>query len=341
MTTFKKAELTERFNFVKNVISKNSTIPSLTMMHISILGNKYQITGCNGEMQVTAHGECDGVDHIECCADPSTFGVMLSSAKQDINMTMKDAKLSTISGSSKFNIKTIDSDLYPMLSMTGNTNNVNLRELISGVNKASAIKDVRTGLTGTCINADGKMLHAAATDGSMIMRNQINCDIDAFDIILPPQSAEYLSQIDTYGFYVDRGSLKAECKTKGIEIITKLIDAKFPDYQRLITDYANKFTINRQDLIDKVASMSKIDSVKEKGVTIKSDGDKLKISVADIASDEIDFSGDKFLANFNPSYLLTALNFIDSESITIEFNNDFYIQGKEEGRLFLITPRRM
>ena len=99
--------------------------------------------------------------------------------------------------------------------------------------------------------------------------------------------------------------------------------------------------INTKDLIDKIASMSKIDSVKEKGVTIKSDGDKLKISVADIASDEIDFSGDKFLANFQPSYLLTALNFIDSESITIEFNNDFYIQGKQDGKLFLIAPRRM
>ena len=81
--------------------------------------------------------------------------------------------------------------------------------------------------------------------------------------------------------------------------------------------------------------------VKEKGMTLQSDGDKLKISVADIASDEIDFAGDKFLANFQPSYLLTALNFIDSESITIEFNNDFYIQGKQDGKLFLIAPRRI
>ena len=115
MTTFKKSELTERFNFVKGVISKNSTIMSLTMMHIRILGNKYKLTGCNGEMQVTAHGECEGSDHVECCADQSTFGVMLSSAKQDINMTMKDGKLSTISGSSKFNIKTLESDLYPVV----------------------------------------------------------------------------------------------------------------------------------------------------------------------------------------------------------------------------------
>ena len=55
---------------------------------------------------------------------------MLSAAKEDINIVVADGKLQTVSGRSKFNIPVLPGDMYPLLSIDGEINNINLRYII-------------------------------------------------------------------------------------------------------------------------------------------------------------------------------------------------------------------
>ena len=100
---------------------------TLNMLRINVEGNKFDLTGGNGELQVTVKGGCTGKESFCECVPASTFGVMISSAKGDIDVNVKDGKLNTLSGRSKFNIPCTDGQLYPMIKLDGEINKINIK----------------------------------------------------------------------------------------------------------------------------------------------------------------------------------------------------------------------
>jgi len=343
MTIFNKQELASKFALVKNAIAKNSTINHLKMLNINVTGNKFKLTGGNGEMQVTVSGECIGDDVFNECVMPNTFNVMIGATKNDINMIVKDGILSTISGKSKFNIPSIDGEMYPLIKLDGDINQFNLRELIGSVYRASASKDLRVMLTGTCIQVTGNTINAVATDGHVLMINQHEINMDDFQIIIPNGASEYLGNNDTDGFVVSGSSLKAVSTHNNLEVITKLVDAKYVSWERVVVDYSNKFTVNRSELIDAVSTINKIENAAH--VNLKSSGESLIISTKDgngtSVVSEIDFTGDEVNVSFNPSKLLSCLQSIDCDEIEISFNNESYIQSKDGSHKFFLSPMRI
>jgi len=343
MTTFNKQELASKFALVKNAIAKNSTMNHLKMLNINVSGNKFKLTGGNGEMQVTASGECIGDDAFNECVMPNTFSVMLGAAKNDINMTMKDSILSTVSGKSKFNIPSIDGEMYPLIKLDGDINQFNLKELIGSVYKAAPTKDTRNMLIGVCVQVTDNVISAVATDGSVLMINQHEIDMDDFQIIIPSGAAEYLGNNDADGFVVSGSSLKAVSAQNNLEVITRLVDAKYVQWERVVVDYSNKFTVNRADLIEAVRTINKIENASH--VNLKSSGESMIISTKDgngtSVVSEIDFSGDEVNVSFNPSKLMSCLQSVDCDEIEISFNSDGWIQSKNNNHKFFLASMRV
>ncbi len=343
MTTFNKQELLAKFNLVKSAIARQSTISSLKMINIKVNKSKFKLTGGNGEYQISASGECFGDTAFNISVDPKTLAVMLGSAKEDIDMNVTDGKLITSSGRSKFNIPYIEGHVFPVINIDGDINGINLKDLINGVNKASPKVDVRNMLLGTCIDVRDGNINAVATDGVVLMINSMTCDIDPFSVIIPGDASEYLASNDTDGFVVNGNSLKAVSNKNSLEIITKLIDGKFPDWRRVVADYDNTFTANLADLIESVATINKIENVTS--VNLRSSGNTLIISTKDCNGgtviNEIDFEGDDIDVSYNPALLLKCLQSMDSEMINISFNDIRWSQSSQDSKRFFVAPLRM
>ena len=338
MTTFNKQELLTKFNLVKSSIAKNSTINALNNLFIRVSPNEFWLTGGNGELQVTAKGSLNGNESFSCCVSPSTFGVMLSSAKEDIQIFLKEGKFQTSSGRSKFNIPTIPGDMYPLLNIDGEINNVNLRYIINDVYKAAPKIDVRTMMLGTCIDYDGDSLTAIATDGTiMITSKSPYIPVgEKFSIIIPNQSSSFFANIDIDGFIVSGNSIKAVSKENNVEIISRLIDARYPDWRRILSDYNDKFEVKKEELKNAVSIINKSD---KQSVTLQSNDDLMNVYCEGINT-EIDFSGNEFNQAYDSGKLLTCIESIDSDKMEFGFDNRGWLQSQHNGVRFFIAPMR-
>ena len=338
MTIFNKQELLAKFNLVKSSIAKNSTINALNNLLLRVEPNEFWLTGGNGEIQVTAKGSLNGNESFSCCVSPAIFGVMLSAAKEDIQISLKDGKLQTTSARSKFNIPTIPSDMYPLLNIDGEVNNINLRNIIYDVYKAAPKIDVRTMMMGTCIDYDGKKLSAVATDGTIMIISSVNADIESekFSIIIPNQSSSFFATIDIDGFFVSGNSIKAVSKENNVEIISRLIDARYPDWRRIVSDYSDKFEVSKEELKNAVSIINKSD---KQSATLQSNEDIMNVYCEGISTD-IDFNGSKFNHAYDSGKLLTCIESIDSDKMEFSFDNRGWLQSQHNGVRFFIAPMR-
>lgn len=338
MTTFNKQELLTKFNLVKSSIAKNSTINALNNLLIKVGNDGFELTGANGELQVTSKGKCAGNESFSVCISPSTFGVMLSAAKEDINIVVADGKLQTVSGRSKFNIPVLPGDMYPLLSIDGEINNINLRYIINDVYKAAPKIDVRTMMMGTCIDYDGEKLSAVATDGTIMIISSVNADIESekFSIIIPNQSSSFFATTDIDGFFVSGNSIKALSKENNVEIISKLIDARYPDWRRIVSDYSDKFEVSKEELKNAVSIINKSD---KQSATLQSNEDIMNVYCEGISTD-IDFNGSKFNHAYDSGKLLTCIESIDSDKMEFSFDNRGWLQSQHNGVRFFIAPMR-
>lgn len=339
MTTFNKQELATKFALVKNVIAKTSTLNHLTMMHFVVDKNKFKLTGSNGEIQVTATGECSGDESFNVCVPPGTFNIMLGSAKNDINIKVKDLMMSTLSAKSKFNIPAIDGDMYPLLKMEGKVTPFNLKELIGSVYRSSSKNAATINMCGTCVQIKDNTIHAIATDAGSMFINRSEINHDNINIIIPNFSAEYLASTDTDGFMVSDKSLKATSSENGIELICKLIDAVFPPWERIVSTYEKSFTVEIQELIDSLSTVNKIENILS--VNLKSENGVLVISAREGSgssfSNEIEFKGDDVDISANPAKLLACLNAVDCVIIKIGFDTNKGFQSMNGSHMFLLS----
>ena len=341
MTTFDKRELQSRFALVKSSEAKNSPMASLNLLRISVSKDKFELTCGNGEIQVTAKGSCIGNDTFSECVLPTAFGVMLSAAKSDIEITSKDGKLNTVSGRSKFSMPATDGQLYPMLHMDNAISNVDISKLLSRVYKATAKNDVRFMLNGVCLHAKDRILNAIASDGSMMMVNTQESELDDFQVIIPAKSAELISSIETDGFVVSGQSLKVTSIASGIEIITKLIDAKYVDWQRILTKSDKHFTVDKEQIINAVSIIS---SAGYFDAHLKSGEDSMSVSTYrtndSVIETSIDFEGDDIDVIFDPAKLLLCLSALTSDKIKLGFDSKGQMQSSEDGFLFVIGGKK-
>jgi DNA polymerase III sliding clamp (beta) subunit (PCNA family) len=342
MTTFKQSELLAKFNLVKSGASKNSTIQALKVVKVTVSDNKFTLTTGNGEMQLSASGECNG-DSFNECVSLQTFGVMLSAAKNEIDIKVKDGKLNTASGKSKFSIPCTDGALYPILTLDGEVTNGNLRTMISGVYKAAPAVDVRVMLVGVCLDASAGVMSAVGTDGHVLLINQMETDRKDFQIIIPLKAAEYLSNIDTDGYLVSGNSLKSISLSNNLEIITRLIDAKYVDFKRIISDYEFKLSASIPELVDSISTISKIENVTN--AHLKSSKGLMSVSTKDGSGmtvlNEIEVSGDDIDFSYSPANLLKCLNFLGNDIESISFNASGWMQAGNDSSKFFIAPMRV
>jgi len=106
--------------------------------------------------------------------------------------------------------------------------------------------------------------------------------------------------------------------------VSKLVEGKFPDYNRVIpTGYKNSFSIAREELIGCLQRAAILTNEKFKGVRCVVGDGSLKISCTNTDQEEaqeeaeIDYSGDAIDIGFNVTYLLDVLAHVKSETITV------------------------
>lgn len=208
-----------------------------------------------------------------------------------------------------------------------------LRHLLQMVHFAMAQQDIRFYLNGLLLVLGPSGLRTVATEGHRLAfceDSEVHAAGQA-DAILPRKSVlELLRLLGDHdeSVHVEIIGTQIRLRFGDIEFISKLLEGKFPDYQRVIPKgYQKVFSLDRESLAHALQRASILSNEKFRGVRLGLEPGRLIIQSSNTEQEEaseeldIDYGGAPLDIGFNVSYLLDVLATLKSEQVTMAFGD--------------------
>lgn len=355
-TTITKSQLSTGLNFTAGV-AKSSIIPILSNVLIKKSGHNLTFTVADEVMQLKAVVATDTADEFEFVADYARISTIVSNLPDDavVNFDIDEDKITIKSGRSKFNIQTLAAADYPLIQPDETTQTITIQQeefkrLIQSVAHAMAVKDMRTQLNGLFFEVKDDTLTLVASDGMRLSANAIPLASDNVSRIIPRNTVMRLVKALTSGeMTISFSATNISFSINGNEIVSKIIDAKFPDYRRVIpSNHAQSITISKDSIIESCKRVSIPANEKFRGIRVEI-GKTMNFSCAsgkETATDEFDiyYDGKPIEMGFNSDFLIDAASSIAGDTITLSFNNDVpaaIMMKDESGLRAVVMPMKI
>ncbi len=327
---------------VSGIVERRHTLPILANVMIRKTGAAVQFTTSDLEIQIRTSENLDG--------DTGDFTTTVGARKlidilrtmpsdQTVSLESSQSKLILKGGKSKFTLQTLPAEDFPLVQESANFGPVfsvpqkTLKDLLSQVSFAMAVHDIRYYLNGILFVAEGKQLSLVATDGHRLAFASATLDVEVprQDVILPRKTVIEMQRLlsDADGAIdMQFASNQAKFSFEGMEFVTKLVEGKFPDYNRVIPkNHKNSITLGRQPLLASLQRTAILTSDKFKGVRLNIDPGTLRVASSNAEQEEavdeldIDYAGDSIEIGFNVTYLIDALTNMDQDMVKLELSD--------------------
>jgi DNA polymerase-3 subunit beta len=245
-------------------------------------------------------------------------------------------KLILKGGKSRFTLQSLPAEDFPLVQEAANFGPVfsvpqkTLKALLSQVSFAMAVHDIRYYLNGILFVAEGKQLSLVATDGHRLAFSSATLDVEVprQEVILPRKTVLEMQRLlsDKEGaIEMQFAGNQAKFSFEGMEFVTKLVEGKFPDYNRVIPkNHKNIITLGRTTLLASLQRTAILTSEKFKGVRLNIEPGTLRVASNNAEQEEavdeldIDYAGDAIEIGFNVTYLIDALTNMEQDMVKIE-----------------------
>ena len=352
---------------VSGIIERRHTLPILSNVMLTRQGNKIDFVATDIEIEISATATVDteGESRSITVGAKKLLDILKAlPADSDVNLSLTDKRMQVKSGKSRFNLQTLPADDFPRLAIAEavatkfSVTQKLLKSLLSLVQYAMAQQDIRYYLNGLLMVVDGNTLRLVATDGHRLAHaaNQFDgSQMPRQEVILPRKTILELTKLlsdsdDTVE--VDLSGNQVKFSFSDIVLMSKLVDGKFPDFQRVIPqNQPKKLKLNRLLLLGSLSRASILTSDKFRGVRwVLSDG-SLKIICSNTEQEEaqeeldVDYTGETLDIGFNVGYLMDVLNNINDEEIHCDLGDSassalFTVPGKDEFK-YVVMPMRI
>ncbi len=324
---------------VAGIVERRHTLPILANVLIRKTGNSVQLTTSDLEIQIrtTADLGGDGGSFTTTVGARKLIDILRTMpADQTVSIESQQAKLVLKGGKSKFTLQTLPAEDFPLVQEAANFGPAFsvpqkvLKDLLSQVSFAMAVHDIRYYLNGILFVAEGKQLSLVATDGHRLAFASATLDVEVprQEVILPRKTVLELQRLlsDAEGsLEMQFAGNQAKFSFDGMEFVTKLVEGKFPDYNRVIPkNHKNSITLGRTALLASLQRTAILTSEKFKGVRLNIEPGTLRVasnnSDQEEAVDEIDidYGGDTIEIGFNVTYLIDALTNMGQDMVKLD-----------------------
>jgi DNA polymerase-3 subunit beta len=329
---------------VSGIVEKRHTLPILSNVLLEKKADKLTYLATDIEIQITTSAEVaggDGDGAVTVSAKKLQDILRSLPDSSEITLDLEDKRLQIKAGKSRFNLQTLPADDFPRMAIAETepkkieVSQKLFRHLLTQTQFAMALQDVRYYLNGLMLLVEGGELRAVATDGHRLayacMTFGEDVSLPKQELILPRKTVIELTRLladSDDPVYIEMTSNQIRFQFANIVLVSKLIDGKFPDYERVIpASLKNLVTLNRTALLQSLVRAAILTNEKFRGVRLILTPGSLKIVAANAEHEEaqeeieIDYSGDAVDVGFNVGYLLDVLNNASSESIEWGFND--------------------
>ena len=321
---------------VIGVVERRQTMPILANVLLVAKDGNVAVTATDLEVELVANAEIE----VEGAGEVTVPGRKLLDIcralpdEASLSIALSGEKLAIKSGKSKFSLMTLPAADFPTVEdinagQTIGMPQATLCKLLDKTHFSMAQQDVRYYLNGLLVETDGKHLRAVATDGHRLALCQVELGgkkMPEQQVIVPRKGVLELQRLMSGEGDVDLqlGSNHIRIELEGIRFTSKLIDGRFPEYERVIPqDTSNELSADR-DLFKGALNRTAILSnekyrgirliIRDSGVVLQAHNPEQEEAEEEL---EVAYKGDDIEIGFNVNYLLDALGAIESAEVTL------------------------
>jgi len=334
---------------VTGIVERRHTLPILSNVLVSKDADRISFCSTDIEMQIRTESNMgSGSEQLSTTvAARKLLDILRALPEQpEITLSYTNKKLNLSQGKSKFNLQTLPSEEFPTVLAAEQypaketLSQKALKQLFHSVQFAMAQQDIRYYLNGLLLVIDQTSLKAVATDGhrlaySAVTTNDKNVQIqlqgDRQEVIIPRKAILECQRL--LGDSDDQVSIElapnqARFKFDQIELLSKLIEGKFPDYQRVIPSNHQKIVaVDREAFYGSLQRAAILTTDKFKGVRLTLSPGCLRVSSTNAeqedASEELEvaYQGDPVDIGFNVQYLLDVLSNLKNKTVQVALHD--------------------
>jgi DNA polymerase-3 subunit beta len=350
---------------VSNVVEKRQALPILSNVLLQIGTDALTLTGTDMEVEVIVRVESTSKETGSSTLPARKLVDICRALPADANIELdvKDTRATLKSGRSRFALATLPAKDFPTLGDTPSTLTLRvdakaLRDLIADTQFAMAHQDIRYYLNGLLLEFSEGGLRAVATDGHRMALADMEWSTglkEPVQVIVPRKGVGEIVRLlaeATGEVELHVGPAHLKVLTPERTITTKLIDGKFPDYQRVIPAKSDKIvTGDRETLRQGLARTSILSSEKFRGVRLVLKNDLLQALAHNPEHEEaeeelpVEYSGAELEIGFNVVYLLEVLAAIKTDKVQMELASPdrscLVLPIGDQTRKYVIMPMRL
>lgn len=324
---------------VCGIVEKRHTLPILSNVLIEKTGDKLTLLATDIEIQIRTAATGAGTENVSLTVAARKLQDILRSLPEsaEVNLNVDDKRLTVKAGKSRFNLQTLPAEDFPrMAPADGQAATLSLtqrqfKRLLALVQYAMAQQDIRYYLNGLLVVVDGTDIRVVATDGHRLAyaADTLSTALPRTEVILPRKTVLELSRQladNDDALEIVLAPAQAQFRFGNIELVSKLIDGKFPDYERVIPKGHDKsITLPRDVLQQSLQRAAILTNEKFRGVRVVLAPGTMKIISTNAEQEEaqeemeVAYQGDALDVGFNVTYLLDVLLNVDSDDIVCQF----------------------
>ena len=355
------------FQSVAGIVERRNTLPILSNVMLNKKDQLIQLTTSDLEIQIQTVSNLggDASDFSTTVAARKLIDILRSiPADQQITLEVNNDRLILKSQKSRFTLQTLPAQDFPLVQKAMDfgpkfvIQQKVLKKLFNSVHFAMAVNDIRYYLNGILFVVQGKSLILVATDGHRLALDKVELDMELpqQQVILPRKTVLELQRLlnthEDGTLELQFASNQARFEFENLNFITKLVDGKFPDYNRVIpSGYTNHLELDRLQFLACLQRAAIMTSDKFKGVRLTFEQGILRIAAHNAEQEEaveeldIDYDGPTVDIGFNISYLIDVLSNMTQEKVNLSFadaNSSVLITVPEDDNfIYVVMPMRI
>lgn len=370
--TTSRSTLLKPIQSVIGVVERRQTMPVLANVLLVVRGQELAVTATDLEVELVARVPLDKVDSGGEVTVPGRKLLDICRALPDnanVQVQLEGDRLVVKSGRSRFVLGTLPAAEFPVVDgveavQSLHLSQIDLRKLLEKTHFAMAQQDVRYYLNGLLLETGEKMVRAVATDGHRLALCELEIKTQKGDgkgrkpeshqVIIPRKGVQELQRLllGEGDVVLAIGTNHVRATIGDIRFTSKLIDGRFPDYERVIPKpQGNVLKAGRDVLRQALQRAAILSNEKYRGVRLELGDSILRIQAnnpdQEEARDEIEveYAGQTMEIGFNVNYLLDALAAVDSEQVELGFvdaNSSCLISGPGSVQArYVVMPMRL
>ncbi len=369
--TIERSALLKALAHVTGVVERRSTIPILSNVLLKAEGGELTLTATDLDIEVVEHIPAmvtqPGGTTLQAVILHDIVRKLPDGAQLELSRTGDDSQMNVVSGKARFALQALAPDDFPSveagdMSHSFELDAKDLKRLIDKTQFAISTEETRFYLNGiylhTAENEDGPVLRTVATDGHRLAQVEMPLPEGAAGmpgIIVPRKTVTELRKLcedSDMKMQVELSESKIRFSTDGLKLTSKLIDASFPDYDRVIPKNNDKtMSVSNADFAAAVDRVSTLSTDKGRAVKLLISGDQLTLSVTNPDSGSAEeqivsqYDSEPLEIGFNARYLLDISSQVESDEMNFLMSDPgaptMVRDGSDMTTLYVLMPMRV